>query len=189
MTEAAALRTLVLRRAEEEDLTELVRLRDAAAHWQAASGIRQWKPGELGVDHFRARLREGEVWLAFLGPDGPCAGAWELWWEDPAAWGPQPPVAGYVHRLMTDRQSAPPGTGRELLAAAERRIAEAGREVCRLDCLADNPRLRRYYQEAGYTVVREVPKHGDGGRHYAVTLLQKRLTGACPAPGAGARVP
>ncbi|KUJ70484.1 protein tyrosine phosphatase [Streptomyces albus subsp. albus] len=183
MTETPTRHTLAFRRAGEDDLTELVRLRDAAARWQAASGIDQWKPGELGIEHFRTRLRDGEVWLATLGADGPCAGAWELWWDDPAAWGPQPPVAGYVHRLMTDRQVAQPGAGRELLAAAERRIAETGRAVCRLDCLADNARLRRYYQEAGYTEVREVPKHGDGGRRYAVTLLEKELAGACPPAG------
>jgi len=94
---------LSFRRAGESDLTELVRLRDAAARWQIERGIDQWQPGDQGEEHFRARLREGEVWLATLGPDGPSAGAWELWWDDEPAWGAQPPVAGYVHRLMTDR--------------------------------------------------------------------------------------
>ncbi|MFJ1595108.1 GNAT family N-acetyltransferase [Kitasatospora albolonga] len=161
------------------DLTELVRLRDAAARWQAEQGIDQWKPGELGEEHFRARLREGEVWIATLGPSGPSAGAWELWWDDEPAWGAQPPVAGYVHRLMTDRRTAPPGTGRALLAEAERRIAAYGRELCRLDCLTANARLRRYYEEAGYAVVGErAGKKGDGGRTYGVTLLEKRVPSA-----------
>ncbi|MFH8371225.1 N-acetyltransferase [Streptomyces sp. NPDC018031] len=174
-------RTLAFRLADHSDIPELIRLRDAAARWQQGSGIDQWRPGELGADHFAARLRDGEVWLATLGPDGPSAGAWELWWEDVAAWGPQPPVAGYVHRLMTDRETAPPGAGRTMLAAAERRIAAAGRTLCRLDCLSNNARLRRYYQDAGYTVVGETPaKHGDAGKRYAVTLLEKRL-----APGGG----
>lgn len=169
-------RTLVFRLAGDDDLTELVRLRDAAARWQQGAGIDQWKPGELGADHFRARMRAGEVWLATLGPGGPSAGAWELWWDDLAAWGEQPPVAGYVHRLMTDRRTAPPGAGRLMLAEAERRIAAAGRSLCRLDCLAGNARLRRYYQDAGYAVVGETPaKHGDAGKRYAVTLLEKRL--------------
>ncbi|MFC9188528.1 N-acetyltransferase [Streptomyces cyaneofuscatus] len=137
------------RAASDDDLTELVRLRDAAARWQIERGIEQWQPGELDEGHFRRRLREGEVWLATLGPDGPSAGAWELWWDDEPAWGAQPPVAGYVHRLMTDRRTAPPGAGRVLLAEAERRIAAYGRELCRLDCLTSNDRLRRYYEEGG----------------------------------------
>ncbi|MFM9373719.1 tyrosine-protein phosphatase [Streptomyces sp. Da 82-17] len=167
---------LTYRRADASDLAELVRLRDDAARWQLAHGIDQWKPGQLGEDHFRRRLDEGEVWIASLGPDGPTAGAWELWWDDPAAWGPQPPDAGYVHRLMTDRRTAPPGTGRHLLAEAERRIAARGRTWCRLDCLADNPRLRAYYEAAGYTVAGELAgKDGGLGAPYAVTLLEKRL--------------
>ncbi|WP_323379539.1 GNAT family N-acetyltransferase [Streptomyces durbertensis] len=154
----------------------MVALRDGAARWQLARGIDQWKPGELGEDHFRRRLVEGEVWLASLGEAGPVVGAWELWWEDPGAWGEQPPVAGYVHRLMVDRELAPRGTGRLMLERAERRIAAAGRELCRLDCVAHNPRLREYYVAAGYTVVGEQSaKQGKDGKSYAVTLLEKRL--------------
>ncbi|MFD7446584.1 GNAT family N-acetyltransferase [Streptomyces sp. NPDC059909] len=172
---------LSFRRADESDVDELVRLRDEAARWQIARGIDQWKPRQLGTDHFLARLREGEVWIATLGSGAgtPVVGAWELWWEDPAAWGPQPPVAGYIHRLMVDRRTAPPGTGRRLLAEAERRIAAAGRSLSRLDCLTGNPRLRRYYEDAGYAVVGELAaKDGGTGDPYAVTLFEK------PAPAA-----
>ncbi|MFE9995071.1 tyrosine-protein phosphatase [Streptomyces avermitilis] len=176
LLEPAAEPELTFRRADHRDLPELVRLRDSAARWQIARGIDQWKPGQLGEDHFRARLADGEIWIATLGPTGPTAGAWELWWDDPAAWGPQPPSAGYVHRLMTDRRTAPPGTGRVMLAEAERRIAETGRTLCRLDCLASNPRLRQYYETAGYTVVGEQSsKDGGLGNTYAVTLLEKTV--------------
>ncbi|MEU5037375.1 N-acetyltransferase [Streptomyces rubiginosohelvolus] len=172
---------LSFRRAGESDLTELVRLRDDAARWQIERGIDQWKPGELGPEHFGARLRAGEVWIATVGPGGPSAGAWELWWDDEPAWGVQPPVAGYVHRLMTDRRTAPPRVGRALLAEAERRIAASGRPLCRLDCLTSNTRLRRYYEEAGYAVVGEqAGKNGDGGRTYGVTLLEKRVGAGRP---------
>lgn len=175
---------LTFRRADETDLALLVGLRDAAANWQISRGIDQWQPGELGEDHFRARLADGEVWIAHLGPaGGPVAGAWELWWDDPAAWGSRPGAAGYVHRLMTDRAAAPPGTGRRMLAEAERRIAAAGRALCRLDCLADNAALRAYYQAAGYEVVGEQPaKSGARKAAYAVTLLEKPLP-----PAAGTR--
>jgi protein-tyrosine phosphatase len=165
------------------DLAELVRLRDAAARWQLARGIDQWLPGELGEEHFRARLREGQVWLATVGPDGPVAGAFELWWSDPGAWGERPPEAGYIHRLMTDRDTAPPGAGRLLLAEAERRIAAHGRSLARLDCLATNPGLCAYYEKAGYTVVGEQSgTSGTGGKRYAVTLLEKPLPGMDPEP-------
>ncbi|WP_326692014.1 MULTISPECIES: GNAT family N-acetyltransferase [unclassified Streptomyces] len=176
MTNTTRSPVLSFRQADENDLPELVRLRDAAARWQIERGIDQWRPGELGRSHFQARLDDGEVWVATLGLEGPIAGAWELWWDDLAAWGEQPPTAGYVHRLMTERETAPPGAGRIMLAEAERRISASGRAICRLDCLADNARLRRYYEDAGYAVVGEQPaKNGDGGKRYGVTLLEKQL--------------
>ncbi|TJZ55464.1 GNAT family N-acetyltransferase [Streptomyces piniterrae] len=161
---------------DAHDLPALVALYDGAARWMEASGIDQWKPGGKGAEHFRRRMKEGEVWLAEAG--GRIAGAFELWWEDEPAWGPQPPEAGYVHRLMVDRAHAPAGTGRAMLAHAERRIAEVGRAWSRLDCIAANPRLRTYYEGAGYTVVGErSDKKDGGGSPYAVTLLEKRLAG------------
>ncbi|MFE9454326.1 tyrosine-protein phosphatase [Streptomyces sp. NPDC006739] len=90
--------------------------------------------------------------------------------------GPRPPDAGYIHRLMTTPHTAPPGTGRRMLREAESRIAATGRPYARLDCLAANPRLRAYYESAGYRVVGERPvEDGGTGSPYAVTLLEKRL--------------
>ncbi|EME96722.1 hypothetical protein H340_30071 [Streptomyces mobaraensis NBRC 13819 = DSM 40847] len=173
----------------DTDLAALVRLRDEAARWMLARGITgQWRPGELDADHFRRVAEHGEVWLAEAG--GRVVGAWELWWEDEDAWGPQAPVAGYVHRLMVDREAAAPGTGRLLLRAAERRVAEAGRDLVRLDCLAGNARLTAYYLDAGYRVVgHKAGKPQPGGAPKAFTLLEKALPGkALPGkalPGMG----
>lgn len=166
---------VTFRQATEDDVPALVALYDGAARWMQRQRIDQWQPGQKGADHFLLRLKEGEVWLAGTGGDAP-VGAWELWWDDEPAWGPQPPVAGYVHRLMTDRATAPPGLGRAMLAHAEHRIATTGRTLSRLDCVATNPRLRAYYESAGYTVTGEQPlKDGGRGSRYAVTLLEKRL--------------
>jgi protein-tyrosine phosphatase len=164
---------LVFRRATEADLPTLVALRDSAARWMAATGIEQWRPGELSEEHFRAVMREGEVWVATGATDGRVAGAWELWWSDERTWGPQPPVAGYLHRLMIDRDNPLRGTGRAMLAAAEERIAAAGRSLARLDCAAHNARLRRYYVDAGYREVGHQPHRG--GSLYPVTLFEKEL--------------
>ncbi|MFB7941115.1 GNAT family N-acetyltransferase [Streptomyces sp. NPDC056049] len=162
------------RRAGEADLATLVRLRDDAARWMLSRGITgQWSPGELGEDHFRRVMDHGEVWIAECA--GRVAGAWELWWDDEAAWGPQPPVAGYVHRLMVDR-GAEPGTGRLLLAAAEHRVTEAGRTRLRLDCLTTNTALTSSYERAGYRAVgRKDGKPQPGGPPKSFTLMEKVL--------------
>lgn len=166
---------LHIRPAAEADLTTLVRLRDDAARWMLARGVTgQWRPGELDEEHFRRIMERDEVWLAES--SGRVVGAWELWWSDEAAWGSQPPVAGYVHRLMVDRAAAAPGTGRVLLEAAEARVAGAGRTHVRLDCLAGNDPLNAYYQAAGYRVVgHKEGKPQPGGAPKSFTLLEKEL--------------
>lgn len=167
------------RLAGEEDIPTLVALYDGAAQWMRDRGIDQWKPGEKGAEHFRERIASDEVWLAHDG--GAVTGAYEVWWADEPAWGEQSPVAGYVHRLMT-RRGAPAGTGRAMLARAEQRIADAGRERCRLDCVSSNPRLREYYEAAGYAVVGELPgKVAADGSTYGVLLLEKDLRGPVPS--------
>ncbi|MFD7921847.1 GNAT family N-acetyltransferase [Streptomyces sp. NPDC059740] len=164
------------RRAVEADLPAVVALYDDAAHWMRAHGITQWVPGGKDLAHFRRVAAAGEVWLALAPGDGRVVGAWELWWEDLPAWGPQAPVAGYVHRLMVDREHAPAGAGRAMLARAEQRIAQAGRELSRLDHVTSNPRLAAYYEAAGYRVVGEqAAKRDGGGSPYGVTLREKRL--------------
>jgi ribosomal protein S18 acetylase RimI-like enzyme len=168
------------RLATVSDTTALVALYDDAAHWMLRHGIDQWKPGDKDAGHFRHRIAEGEVWLLEAG--GRIAGAYEMWWDDVPAWGVRPPVAGYVHRLMTARTHAPAGSGRAMLAHAERRIAAAGRQLARLDCLSRNPRLRTYYEAAGYEVVGEEPaKRAADGSSYGVLLLEKQLGAAAPA--------
>ncbi|MFE7894753.1 GNAT family N-acetyltransferase [Streptomyces sp. NPDC057412] len=185
---------LRFRLAEAADLGTLVRLRDDAARWMLAHGITgQWQPGQLDQDHFSRVMDRGEVWIAEAeaeaeadaGAGGRVVGAWELWWDDEDAWGPQPPVAGYVHRLMVDRATAPPGTGRTLLRAAERRVAETGRAFVRLDCLAGNARLHAYYLAAGYRVVgHKAGKPQPGGAPKSFTLMEKAGDGSTTAPPA-----
>ncbi|MFC4958525.1 GNAT family N-acetyltransferase [Streptomyces mauvecolor] len=167
---------LVLDLADDSDVPALTSLYDGAARWMLDNGIDQWQPGGKDAEHFRLRMEEGEVWLARTA-GGEVVGAYELWWQDEPAWGPQPPVAGYVHRLMVDRAAAPAGTGRALLTHAEERIAASGRALCRLDCRSDNPGLLRYYRSIGYTRVGEQTgkTDGEGGSPYAVTLWEKAL--------------
>ncbi|MEV8034887.1 GNAT family N-acetyltransferase [Streptomyces sp. NPDC086182] len=179
---------LRFRLADDADLATLVRLRDDAARWMLAQGVAgQWRPGELGGDHFRRIMESGEVWLAEAADR--VVGAWELWWEDEDAWGSQPPTAGYIHRLMVAHGSVPPGTGRQLLRVAERRVAEAGRLLVRLDCLATNERLNAYYLNAGYRLVgHKEGKPQPGGVPKSFTLLEKSLQDKLGQVEAGASV-
>jgi ribosomal protein S18 acetylase RimI-like enzyme len=54
----------------------------------------------------------------------------------------RPDDAGYVHGLVIDRSQAGEGLDGQLLDWAVGRTRHAGRQFLRLDCAADNERLR-----------------------------------------------
>lgn len=135
-----------------QDVPHLLRLYDQCARWLLNRGISQWRPGDLPPSWATDFVSQGETMLVMAGDE--LAASVTVTWDDPLAW-PDAPAggAGYVHKLMVDRRWAGQGLGRRLLQRAERAIAAAGRPAARLDCVALNPTLRRYYERAGYRYV------------------------------------
>jgi len=159
------------------DAEALLVLREAAADWLAGRGVRQWEPGEVGLEEVRSQVDAGH-WHV-VREDGVPVGALRLLWQDEHVWGPQPPVAGYVHGLVVSQRHHGLGLGSGLLQWAADQILDHGRSVLRLDCGEDNRALRRYYLERGFE---EVGRRGSDGRCYSVVLLEQRLPAGHPRP-------
>jgi ribosomal protein S18 acetylase RimI-like enzyme len=135
-------------RAKPEALSQIAALREEARAWLADHGIEQWKipyPPSLIVQ----AIERGEAYLAYLGKE--LVGTIRLQWSDEMLWGKTEDNAGYVHNLVVSRKFAGQGIGREILKWAEETAAKAGKRFLRLDCAADNEKLCRYYQQAGFT--------------------------------------
>ncbi len=120
-----------------------------AARWTIERGLPNAWPVPFPLDSVRSQIELGEVYLA-LGPGDVPLATVTLQWSDPRFWGERPPDAGYVHRLATRRTRGHEGWGARLLDWAEDRVAERGRGYVRLDCLAANAGLRRYYTGLGF---------------------------------------
>ena len=157
-------------RAEPADLDTVVSILEEAAQWIIAKGIEQW-PATF-PQHWRTRIAESierrEVYLAWL--DGQPVGTLALQWSDRMVWGDVPDDAGYVHRLAIRRAFGGKGLGRELLGWAEDMVAVAGKEYLRLDCMAENPALMRYYERAGFVYRGRVE-----GQGWNASLYEKRV--------------
>jgi GNAT superfamily N-acetyltransferase len=132
-------------RASAEELNEVVAVLSEAAAWLGARGIEQW-PDPYPPDWVEPSIRRGETYLARR--DGEVVGTITLRWDDPAFWGDQPPVAGYVHGIAVRRGFA--GLGPQLLDWAAEQVRAAGRELLRVDCRTDNAKLRGYYEGRGF---------------------------------------
>jgi ribosomal protein S18 acetylase RimI-like enzyme len=77
-------------------------------------------------------------------------------WTDPEIWGEQGDdgLAGYIHGLAVRRAASGKNLGGDLLNLALKLTTEKPRPFLRLDCIATNERLCRYYRDAGFEPVR-----------------------------------
>jgi hypothetical protein len=69
-------------------------------------------------------------------------------WADP--YWPDDNLAGYVHSVAVRSEMHGQHLGGLILLWAIMKTKQAERQFLRLDCLARNGRLRRYYEEQGF---------------------------------------
>ena len=139
---------LTVSQAKPDDLDAALAIDKSAYEWRASIGF----PGGVAprplTELFAASIACGEMYLARR--EGVPTGKLSLQWQD-ALWQDEAGKAGYVHGLATHRDFAGQGVGRALLDWVERKVAAAGGEYLRLDCDAENPKLRAYYEGVGFT--------------------------------------
>jgi len=137
-----------VRRAQQEDAVTVAGLLDEATVWVNDLGFSQW-PLPFPRDQLAAAIGRGEVYVV-ESEDGEGVATVSMLPDDPEYWGDQPPDAFYVHKLAVRRDQAGRGIGAAIVEWANAEAAEAGREFLRLDCLADNPGIRDYYEDLGF---------------------------------------
>ena len=155
--------------AREKDLDLVLGILSDAAELLASKGLpTQWGPGVLSGEKIRNQTRHGEVFLAKLGEE--TVGTVTLQWSDQIFWKEAPSDAGYMHKLAVRRTYAGRGLGLVMLAWAATQASVAGKKFLRLDCLADNKRIREYYERVGF-----VHKGDVGPLGWKASLYEKRI--------------
>jgi GNAT superfamily N-acetyltransferase len=124
-----------------------------AISWAGERGFASWRPGSFGPDREgRERLRQaleaGELYLILV--NGETAGTLSLLREDRSFWPRAPADALYLHRFAVRGSHAGKGIGSAAIAWAAEEARRRGRRFLRLDCLAENPGIRTYYERAGF---------------------------------------
>jgi ribosomal protein S18 acetylase RimI-like enzyme len=133
--------------ATADDVDEVLDVLAEAAAWLRERGIEQW-PSRFPRAQIVESIGRGETYLVHEGDS--TVATFALQWEDPLFWGDRPPDGGYVHRVAVVRAFAGRGLGARIVDWAAEQVAARGRRYLRLDCMAENGRLRRYYEELGF---------------------------------------
>jgi GNAT superfamily N-acetyltransferase len=144
-------RELTFRPAGPEDLQQVVDILSAAAAWAKSRGVERWWSVPFPEAWVRASIERGEVFVAEH--QSRIVGTLTLTRQDVLMWGEQPPAAGYVHRVAIRRDLTHQGLGARLLEWAASEVRSWDRSKLRLDCLATNLTLVRYYLNQGFMKV------------------------------------
>ncbi len=138
------------------DTEEVMALLVRTAQWLQSKGSTQWSELLEGKDvHGMAQsILDGDVFV-FKNKENKMVGvvmlpqkasAWDLeLWEDDIE------EAIYLHRLAIDRNTAGKNLGADILDWVTNGISFNGKSVIRLDCIASNESLNRFYSGAGFT--------------------------------------
>jgi GNAT superfamily N-acetyltransferase len=128
---------------------------EEVAAWGTAQGFPSWTPGSFngpdsrGVSHLLGDIAAGGLCLVWRG-DAAVATV-SLLENDPIFWPEAGDEALYLHRFAVRRSAA--GAGRTAVLWCIDEARRRGRTFVRLDCLEDNPGIRRYYESLGFVAV------------------------------------
>jgi len=154
---ASSAGTITVTRARGMELEDILAVLDSAAHWLISNGINYpWRPGEWPRARMVDSIERGEVYLAKLGPRN--VATITLQWSDELFWPNYPADAGYIHRLAVATDFHGREIGSHLLRWADLKAKENGKKYLRLNCMAADLALRRYYERAGFICREELPE-------------------------------
>jgi ribosomal protein S18 acetylase RimI-like enzyme len=141
---------LSVRRAALPDVPTITQIRNDAHAIKIAHRDYAW--GKEG-DGFSERwvhnnVSQKEVYVVEF--DGVAAGTFSLALSDEEHWGPQEPVACYVHGLSVRNGFYGRGIGGAMLDWCAHRAGELNRRLVRLDCAVHNGKLCAYYESLGF---------------------------------------
>jgi hypothetical protein len=146
-----------IRVAHADNVVASAEILEAAAQWGALSGRPSWRPGSFaglestGISRLRDDLERYSLYVMRI--DNDMVATFSLLESDALFWPAAGDEALYLHRFAVRRSAA--GCGGHAIAWSVEEARRRGRDYLRLDCLAENQRIRRYYEGHGFAAVDE----------------------------------
>jgi ribosomal protein S18 acetylase RimI-like enzyme len=162
---------MLVRRAGETDVPALTEIRNDAHAMKVAHGDYAWgKEGDgFSAAWVRNNVTGKQVYIAER--DGIPVGTFVLDLDDEKHWGPQEPIAGYVHGLCVRKGFNGCGLGGLMLDWCAATVRRLDRRLVRLDCAVHNLKLCAYYETLGFNRVGLFPEPEPNG--YVWSLYEK----------------
>jgi len=160
-----------IRRATAEDVPILTQIRNDAHAKKVAHGDYAWGQEGDGFSEGWVLKSVSRRKVYVVEQERLPVATFSLDWDDEEYWGPQEPIAGYVHGLSVKKGFNGLGLGNFVIDWCTNRVRELDRRFVRLGCDPRNTKLCAYYESLGFIQVGIAPKseHGD----YVESLYEK----------------
>jgi 8-oxo-dGTP pyrophosphatase MutT (NUDIX family) len=157
-----------IRRATANDVPILTQIRNDAHAKKVAYCDYAWgKDGDgFSENWVRHNVSQTEVYVVEV--EGTPVATFSLVLDEDKHWGPQEPVAGYVHGLSVRKDFNGRGLGSFILDWCGDKISALDRSVIRLDCAVHNVKLCAYYESLGFIRVGQYAETEIGGYTWAL---------------------
>lgn len=166
----------IVRRATAEDVPIVTQIRNDAHAKKVAHRDYAWGKEGDGFSERWVRNNVSEKSVYVVEQNGNLVGTFVLELDDEKHWGPQEPIAGYVHGLCVRSGFNGRGLGSLMLDWCGDKLSALNRRLIRLDCAVHNTKLCAYYESLGFYRVGEYAEPEPGGGIWS--LYEKSLTAA-----------
>ncbi|KWF04259.1 N-acetyltransferase family protein [Burkholderia cenocepacia] len=159
---------LLVRRAGEPDVPALLQIRNDAHARKVAHRDYAWGHAGDGFSERWVRNNVAEKDVYVVERDGTAVGTFSLRLDLDDHWGPQAPVAGYVHGLCVRKGYNGCGLGGFMLNWCADTVRSLNRHFVRLDCAAKNAKLCAYYESLGFVRAGLYPEPAPDGQVWSL---------------------
>jgi ribosomal protein S18 acetylase RimI-like enzyme len=164
---------LSIAKATLEDAAAIAAIMTQATQFKLDHDDEAWGHGEYTIKEVSDPISKGFSYVVRL--DDEAVAAFHLVWQDGMMWGPQEPVAGYMHQLGLKNGWHGQGIGRQVIDWAAKEVARNNRQFLRLDCPPGNTSLRQYYEGLGFIHQGNRDIQRSDGSIYAASLYQRKV--------------
>lgn len=166
----SALGILTFNTAQKHELDDVIFILDEAAVWLNTKGIYQWfSPAPKSIwDLVEKEIEKSHAFLVRTQVDNYLVGTFRLSWIDPV-WHDNND-AGYIYSLATRTHVKGYKVGVSIINWVKGYIKSNNRKYLRLDCIATNFVMRRYYEKLGFLALGQISQDGYTLALYELTL-------------------
>jgi len=144
---------LAIRNVTEHEVGDFVAVLKDAAIWLKNEGMEMWDPNQLSAVHLLKYNSIDQLFIGYMNHEA--AAVMILQEEDPTFWPDAKGDSLFIHKLAVRRDYAKQGYSRAMIQWAKTRARSLNKKYVRLDCAADRPKLREFYELQGFQKVSE----------------------------------